>query len=157
MSNDFKEEDLLFMIRKIALGLSAQLEQSLKSRSITGIQVYFLVYILRHHLQGTCLTELCREIGVSKATLSALIRKMKEKEYLYILEDPEDVRKKKVLPTARLVAEGSDFIRKADEMESQICSVLDGNDRIKLWNLEKKLMEHFEMMGENEKEKQEVC
>ena len=58
--------------------MTAQLELNLKNKDMTGVQVYFLVYILRHHPQGTYLTELCREIGVSKATLSALIKKMRE-------------------------------------------------------------------------------
>ena len=104
MEEDFRAEDLLFMMKKISLDLAAQMDQCLKNSEMTGVQVYFLVYILRHHSKGTYLTELCREIGVSKATLSALIKRMREKEYLYFLEDPGDVRKKKVLPTAKLIA-----------------------------------------------------
>ena len=87
-------EELLFMIKKIGLNLSARLELSLKNRDLTGVQVYFLVYILRHHPDGTYLTELYHEIGVSKATLSALIKRLKEKNYLYFHEDPDDIRKK---------------------------------------------------------------
>ena len=123
---------------------------------MTGVQVYFLVYILRHHPKGTYLTELCREIGVSKATLSALIKRMREKDYLYFLEDPCDVRKKKVLPTAKLIAEGNEFLRKAERMEAEICSVLDADERRKLWDLEKKLISRFAAMEENEKDRQEV-
>lgn len=75
MTEDFKSEDLLFMMKKINLKLSAQMELRLKRKDITGVQVYFLVYILRHHPKGTYLTELYHEIGVSKPTLSALIKK----------------------------------------------------------------------------------
>ena len=113
MTEGFRREELLFMMKKISLNLTAQLELNLKNKGMTGSQVYFLVYILRHHPDGTYLTELCREIGVSKATLSALIKKLREKEYLYFLTDPDDVRKKKVLPTAKLLAEGDEFVRKA--------------------------------------------
>ena len=88
MEEDFRAEDLLFMMKKISLDLAAQMDQYLKNSEMTGVQVYFLVYILRHHPKGTYLTELCREIGVSKATLSALIKRMREKDYLYFLEDP---------------------------------------------------------------------
>ena len=72
MEESFRTEELLFRIKKIGLNLAALMELNLKNESITGVQVYFLVYILRHHPQGTYLTELCREIGVSKPTLSAL-------------------------------------------------------------------------------------
>lgn len=156
MEEDFRAEDLLFMMKKISLDLAAQMDQYLKNSEMTGVQVYFLVYILRHHPKGTYLTELCREIGVSKATLSALIKRMREKDYLYFLEDPGDVRKKKVLPTTKLIAEGNEFLRKADQMEAEICSVLDADERRKLWDLEKKLIGRFAAMEENEKDRQEV-
>ena len=74
MAESFKTEELLFMMKRINLSLTAQMELSLGNKEITGVQVYFLVYILRHHPDGTYLTELCREIGVSKPTLSALIK-----------------------------------------------------------------------------------
>ena len=159
MTESFRSEELLFMMKRINLNLTAQLELSLKSKNITGVQVYFLVYILRHHPKGTYLTELCREIGVSKPTLSALIKKMREKGYLYFLADSDDVRKKKVLPTAKLEAEGKEFMKKADQMETEICSVLDGQEKTQLWNLERKLMSQFarmELSENNEKNRQEV-
>lgn len=58
------------------------MEMRFPGENITGIQVYFLVYILRHHPQGTYITEVCREIGVAKSTLSELVRKLKDKGYL---------------------------------------------------------------------------
>ena len=70
------DEELLYMMRKISLNWTMQLEMNLKDKNVTGIQVYFLVYILRHHVKGTYLTELYHEIGVSKATLSAMIKKL---------------------------------------------------------------------------------
>ena len=139
MEESFSTEELLYMMKKLSLNMTAQLELNLKNKSITGVQVYFLVYILRHHPKGTYLTELCREIGVSKATLSALIKKMREKDYLYFHSDPGDVRKKKVLPTARLEKEGEKFLRKASRMETEICSALDPGERKTLWSLERKL------------------
>lgn len=156
MNDDLSGENLLFMIKKICLNLSAQMEQRLKNKDITGVQVYFLVYILRHHPQGTCLTELCREIGVSKATISTLLKKMREKEYLYFYEDPDDVRKKRILPTARLIAEGEELRQKTDRLEEEICSILNGKEKKDLWKLENKLIGQFAVMGENKKERQEV-
>ena len=159
MTESFRPEELLFMMKRINLNLTAQLELSLKSKNITGVQVYFLVYILRHHPKGTYLTELCREIGVSKPTLSALIKKMREKGYLYFLADPDDVRKKKVLPTAKLIAEGDKFMEKADQMESEICSALDRKEQTQLWDLEQKLINQLARMEHeenNQKNRQEV-
>lgn len=156
MEESFSTEELLFMMKKLSLNMTAQLELNLKYKSITGVQVYFLVYILRHHPKGTYLTELCREIGVSKPTLSELIKKLREKGYLYFHEDPDDVRKKKVLPTEKLLTEGNRFMEKADQMESEICSVLDRQEKVQLWNLEEKLLMQLDRMERNEKNRQEV-
>lgn len=156
MNDGFSEEKLLFMIKKICLNLSAEMEHRLKNKNITGVQVYFLVYILRHHPQGTCLTDLCREIGISKATVSALIKKLREKDYLCFYEDPDDVRKKRILPTEKLISEGNEFLKKADQMEEEICSIFDRKEKRDLWNLENKLIGQFSSMGENEKDGQEV-
>lgn len=105
------DEELLYMMRKISLNWTMQLEMNLKDKNVTGIQVYFLVYILRHHVKGTYLTELYHEIGVSKATLSAMIKKLIKEGYLYFQENPEDIRKKKVLPTEKLMADKEEFLK----------------------------------------------
>ena len=105
MPEDISAEELIFTIRKVGLHLTTQLELCFKEKEISGIQAYFLVYILRHHPKGTFLTELYHEIGVSKPTLSVLIKKLKQKGYLSLEENPEDIRKKKVVPTAKLLEE----------------------------------------------------
>lgn len=159
MTECFRTEELLFMMKRISLNLTAQMELNLKRKNMTGVQAYFLVYILRHHPDGTYLTEVCREIGISKATVSALIKKLREKGYLYFLADPEDVRKKKVLPTVKLMAEGKEFIQKAERMESEICSVFDRKEQVQLWNLERKLIRQLagmERSENSEENRQEV-
>lgn len=151
MKESFSTEELFYMIKKLSLNMTAQLELNLKDTSITGVQVYFLVYILRHHPKGTYLTELCREIGVSKPTLSALIKKMRKQGYLDLHEDPDDVRKKKVLPTEKLLAEGDRFIEKADHLEAEIFGALNGQEKEQLMSLEEKLLTQFCKMEQDEK------
>ena len=156
MEESFSTEELIFKMKKLGQQMTAQLELNLSGKGMTGVQVYFMVYILRHHPKGTYLTELCRETGMSKPTLSALIKKLREKDYLYILADPDDVRKKKVLPTEKLAAEGEGFVRKAEQMETRICSVLDQQEKSRFGSLEEKLLAQFARMERNEKSRQEV-
>lgn len=150
MTEDFRTEELLFMTRKIGLDLTAQIELCFKSENMSGVQAYFMVYILRHHPEGTYLTELSHEIGVSKSTLSALIKKLREKGYLYFQENPCDVRKKKVLPTEKLKTEGNAFLQKAEKMETEICSVLSRQEKTQLWELEQKLLAQLSRMEHDE-------
>ena len=93
---------------------------------------------------------------MSKATLSALIKRLKEKNYLYFHEDPDDIRKKRVLPTEKLLAEKERFLQETEQMEAEICNVLDRQEKIQLRNLEQKLIRQFAEMEKNEKNRQEV-
>ena len=86
MTTDFRIEEMIYMMKKISLDITTQLESNLKETDMSGGQVYFMVYMLRHHSNGTYITELSREIGISKPTLSALIKKLKEKKYIYFKE-----------------------------------------------------------------------
>lgn len=144
------EEEMLYMMKKISLNWTMQLKMNLKNNNMTGIQVYFIAYILRHHPEGTYLTELYREIGVSKATLSAMIKKLREEGYLYFEANSADVRKKKVLLTEKLMAEREEFIKKAQKVETEIFDVLDQQEKRKLWELECKILQRSEDMEHEE-------
>lgn len=143
MTEEFREEELLFLMKKINIDLEARLEKELRKPDMSGTQVYFLVYILRHHPKGTYITELCHEIGISKATLSVLVKKLREKGYLCFRENPGDVQKKKVLPTEKLSAESGELLRQAERMESEICSGLDRVEKQRLWELEHKILKRL--------------
>ncbi len=140
MTEDFRAEELVCMMKKIGLDLSARVDECLRNRDISGTQTYFLAYLLRHHPNGTYLTELCRETGLSKATLSALIKKLREKGYLFLRETPGDIRKKEVLPTEMLLSQKEELLRKTRQMEQDICSGLNQKEKMELWGLEQKVL-----------------
>ena len=56
-----------------------------------------------------------------------------------------------MLPTEKLLAEGDRFIEKAGQLESEICSALNGQEKEQLLNLEEKLLMQFYKMEQNEK------
>lgn len=162
MTEEHQAEELIFLMKKLSIDLETQLEKSMKEKNISGVQVYFMVYILRHHPKGTYITELCHEVGVSKATLSVLVKKLREKGYLCFQETPEDVRKKKVVPTEKLILEGNEFLKRADRMEAAICGGLDCREKKQLWNLEQKILTQLKQMdnerlrkGRNEEDRTE--
>ena len=156
MTESFRTEEMFFMMKKINLDWTAQLEMKFPRKDVTGVQLYFLVYILRHHPKGTYITELCHEIGVAKSTLPELIKKLREKGYLYFERNPDDIRKKKVVPTEQLLNKAEELLKNADQIEAEIFSVLDRQERIQMWKLEKKLLMQLAKMEDNEKNRQEV-
>lgn len=153
MTGDFQTEDLIFMMKKISLNMEVQLKRCLDRWDMSGTQVYFMVYILRHHPGGSYITDMCREIGVSKATLSVMVKKLREKGYLRFQESQGDVRRKKIVPTEKLIAEGNEFLKQAEQMESEICSGLDQREREQLWHLEQKMLRQTAAEQKTEKEK----
>lgn len=86
MTEDSRVEELVYIMKKVGLNLTAQIDCCLGNQELSGVQTYFLVYFLRHHPEGTYLTEVCHETGMSKATLSALIKKLRGKGYLCFRE-----------------------------------------------------------------------
>lgn len=86
-----------------------------------------------------------------------MIKKMKEKGYLYFQENPEDIRKKKVLPTDKLLNEGKEFMKKASQLETEVCSVLDPSERVQLRDLEQKLLEQLAGMKQKETTNRRLC
>ena len=147
-----RSEDLFLMLKRISWTLTAQLELRLKERNMRGTQVYFLVYLLRRHPQGTYLTELSREIGLSKSTLSPLIKRLRESGYLCVQENPSDVRRKRVCPTEKLLAEQRELLEKAGRMERKLDTALNQRERLQLWRLGRKLLEHLEQPDRSEYE-----
>lgn len=70
------------------------MEHSLREEDISGVQAYLMVYIWRHHPKGTYVSQLCKEMGVSKTNMSLLVKKLRQKGYLSFQENAEDDRKK---------------------------------------------------------------
>lgn len=153
MTEDFRTEELIVMTRKIGLDLTTLIELCFKNEDMSGIQAYFMVYLLRHHPKGTYLTDISHETGVSKSTLSAQIKKLREKGYLYFQENPCDIRKKKVFPTEKLKIEGNAFLQKAKKMEMDIGSVFSCQEKVQLLELEQKLLAQVSRMEHDETKK----
>lgn len=139
MIEEYQEEKLIYQIKRINTNLEIWLEKILKTDEMSGTQVWFSVYMLRHHLAGGYITQMCREIGVSKATLSVLVKKMREKGYLSFQENPKDIRKKKVIPTQKLISKEKELLQKVRQMEIELCGVLTEEERQKLGELEHKI------------------
>lgn len=55
-----------------------------------------------------------------------------------------------MLPTEKLKAEGNVFLQKAEEMESEICSVFSGQEKAEFWKLEQKLLTQLSGMEHEE-------
>ena len=65
--------------RQICIQMDQLANQSLAEADVTGVQAHALLYILHHSEMGTSVTALHQASGYSKATISNIIKRLREK------------------------------------------------------------------------------
>ncbi len=87
--------------RQINLQLDLLVNRTLATADITGVQAQTLLYILRHARIGVSVTTLHRTTGHSKATISYLIKRLREKDYVRTESCQKDNRRKLLFATKK--------------------------------------------------------
>ncbi len=80
-----------------------------KGEQLTQSQCYILRYLFMKGEKELCATDIHMVLGISKASISTLLKGLKQEGYLTMISDPEDDRKKQIRLT-----------KKAYEMEERI-------------------------------------
>ena len=85
--------------RQISIQMERRVNEALAQRGLTAVQAHMLLHILRRPEEGTSLTELHREFGYSMASLSGLIKRLREKGYVRVERCAGDDRRMLLFPT----------------------------------------------------------
>ena len=85
--------------------INIQLEQvgnrAMAQKGLTAIQAHVLLYILDHSDHGVSLTDIHREFRYSMASLSELVKRLREKDYVRAEPCAQDDRRKILFGTAK--------------------------------------------------------
>lgn len=87
--------------RQIGIQLELWANRELGKEQLTGCQSQVLLYILRHADEGASLTAIHHAYGYSKATLSGLIKQLREKGYVRVEHCQGDDRRKLLYGTEK--------------------------------------------------------
>lgn len=87
--------------RQISILMEMRANQALSEHELTAVQAHMLLYILHHSEEGTSLTAIHQELGVSKAALSSLVKRLREKGYVQVERCAGDDRRKLLFPTEK--------------------------------------------------------
>ena len=79
---DVNQERLLQDGRWLCIQLEQCVSRRLSSLGITAVQAHILLFLLCRGDQGTVLTDIHRAFGYSKATLSGMVKRLREKGYV---------------------------------------------------------------------------
>ena len=77
-------EQLVQDNRQICLRMERLANRFMEAEGLTAVQGHLLLYILLKGDSGTSLTAIHREFGYSKATLSGMLKRLREKGYVRV-------------------------------------------------------------------------
>lgn len=99
--SDVSMNEMMRDLKKINIMIDRRINRKICYMNLTGVQGYVLIYILSHLENNLCSAMIHKELGVSRATISELIKKLRKKEYLYFEDCPEDGRQKTIHVTEK--------------------------------------------------------
>ncbi len=91
--------ETLRLLKKLSLGIESSFNTMMASKGITAAQGDVLAYLLDNRKKGIYATEIHQNLGISRAAVSALLKKLKNKGLLVFRSDPADERQKQILLT----------------------------------------------------------
>lgn len=95
-----KEIKIGCLLRQVNAGL-IQYGKHVGKLDLTPAQSMMLKHLLNQNKKEYCLTDICTEARLSKATGSVMLKTLRKKGYLQATSDSEDDRKKKVVLTQK--------------------------------------------------------
>ena len=122
---------LLWQLRKLSLALE-QYTRTLSCGDLTPTQALLLYCLLVENRSDFCASELHASLGLSKATLSSLLRELERKGYLTTQPDPRDDRKKRLSLTESAHARAPELERMMRDWEESLYRGLDETRRRRL-------------------------
>lgn len=87
------DRDIIWLLKEAGLALTRYDRDLLRIGNLTPAENHLLGYFLAHENLDLCATDLHQIFGISKPTVSALLKSLKQKGYLQIEILPQDERK----------------------------------------------------------------
>lgn len=131
--------------RQICIQMERMANYYLAASDVTGVQAQMLLYILRHSETGVSVTDLHQISGYSKATISNLVKRLREKGYIRVEACEQDDRRRLLFSTEkgrRIQALLAASIRK---VENSLYRGLSAEELSTLDQLQKRMLQNLMM------------
>lgn len=96
------EQNFYSLCRNVEVRVETLFQRELADLDLTPAQANLLLVILESYPNGTTITELHSSMGVTKSSLSSLIKSLRQKGYLCTTNHETDDRVKVLQPTDKL-------------------------------------------------------
>lgn len=104
-----KDENVMRLLKKLNLAMESLGNAMMVKHGMSAAQCNVLGYLTDHEEQNICARDLHISLGLSKANVSSLLKKLKNGGYIDFMPDPSDGRLKHICLTER-----------ADELKDEI-------------------------------------
>lgn len=131
---------LLQTLRQLSIRLEPCFNRAAALHGLTAAQAQVLAYVLEHSEQGVCATEIYRVLGLSKPSISTLVKKLKGKGYVYTENAENDDRQKLIFATPQGQALGKSIGQTLAQLQSKICSGLKTEELRALQSVQHKML-----------------
>lgn len=129
--------------RQISIRLELRANAALSQKGLTAIQAHMLRYILRHSERGTSLTDIHREFGYSMASLSSLLKRLREKGYVRVERCEGDDRRKLLFGTEKGSAIQESLERSMDQVQDRLYDRFSPEELAELDRMQKKMLHNL--------------
>lgn len=142
------QSQLLRNNRWICIQMEQCTNRALEPLGITAIQAHLLFYILDHGEEGTSLTTIHRTFGYSMATLSGMLKRLREKGYLRVEHCADDDRRKLLFGTEKSQRDREGLERAVRLSERQLYGCFSEEELRTLDGMQQKLLRHLSTLTE---------
>lgn len=113
-----EDENVMRMLKKLNLEMESMLNSVVFEYGVTASQCNVLGYLTNHCNQDICPRDIHTSLGLSRATVSSLLKKLKNNGFLIFETDPSDDRLKRVVLTEKAKEMGEKIDRSFAQSQS---------------------------------------
>lgn len=96
-----RQDEVVHLLKVIHIRIEELLNSLTEQYDLTAAQCDVLGFILAHEEEGINSTMLCQQMYMSKANISVLLKKLRQKNYLQFKINPKDDRQKQIVVTEK--------------------------------------------------------
>ena len=131
--------------RQICIQMERMANYYLAASDVTGVQAQMLLYILRHSKTGVSVTDLHQISGYSKATISNLVKRLREKGYIRVEACEQDDRRRLLFSTEKGRRIQALLVASIREVENSLYRGLSAEELSTLDQLQKRMLQNLMM------------
>ncbi len=96
-----KEYDIMKFFRRINIEIENIINDSVSKHNLTASQGNILGYLIKHKNEKICSTDIHVKLGLSRASVSATLKKLRSNNFILFEDVPYDDRRKYIVLTQK--------------------------------------------------------